>query len=76
MPDTTRTDFYLDGRGALDYRLIDAVVAGELERTKPMPADTQDTAATMESVAAKERSGIFISSVRPATPRAGARRCP
>jgi ATP-dependent Clp protease, protease subunit len=34
--DTKRTDFYLDARKALDYGLIDAVVAGEL----PVPQMT------------------------------------
>ena len=28
--DTKRTDFYLDAQNALEYGLIDAVVAGEL----------------------------------------------
>jgi hypothetical protein len=68
MPDTTRTDFYLDGRGALDYRLIDAVVAGELQQPKPMPAETRDAAATMESVAAKQRSDAPTRSDPPAAP--------
>ena len=38
--DTKRTDFYLDARSALEYGLIDDVVAGEL----PMPrtTDTRD----------------------------------
>ena len=33
--DTKRTDFYLDAQSALDYGLIDAVVAGELPAPKP-----------------------------------------
>src|SRR5438094_5240658 len=33
--DTKRTDFYLDAAKALDYGLIDAVVAGELPEPKP-----------------------------------------
>ena len=32
--DTKRTDFYLDAQNALDYGLIDSVVAGELSRAK------------------------------------------
>ena len=32
--DTKRTDFYLDAQKALDYGLIDAVVAGELPEPK------------------------------------------
>lgn len=35
--DTKRTDFYLDARSALDYGLIDQVVAGEL----PMPRTSE-----------------------------------
>jgi ATP-dependent Clp protease protease subunit len=34
--DTKRVDFYLDAHKALDYGLIDAVVAGELPQPKPM----------------------------------------
>ena len=33
--DTKRTDFYLDAQKALEYGLIDAVVAGELPEPKP-----------------------------------------
>jgi hypothetical protein len=35
--DTKRTDFYLDAQKALDYGLIDAVVAGEL----PLPQQAE-----------------------------------
>jgi hypothetical protein len=34
--DTKRNDFYLDAQKALDYGLIDAVVAGELPEPKPV----------------------------------------
>ena len=34
--DTKRTDFYLDAQRALQYGLIDAVVAGELAEPKPI----------------------------------------
>jgi ATP-dependent Clp protease protease subunit len=54
--DTKRTDFYLDAQGALEYGLIDAVVAGELEQPAPMQTDTGEPTATVESVAARERS--------------------
>jgi ATP-dependent Clp protease, protease subunit len=37
--DTKRTDFYLDAQKALQYGLIDAVVAGELPQPKPVPVD-------------------------------------
>jgi ATP-dependent Clp protease protease subunit len=44
--DTKRTDFYLDAQSALDYGLIDAIVAGELPEPKPAPADAKDVVAT------------------------------
>ena len=34
--DTKRTDFYLDAQSALDYGLIDGIVAGELPEPKPV----------------------------------------
>jgi ATP-dependent Clp protease, protease subunit len=55
--DTKRTDFYLDAQSALEYGLIDAVVAGELPAPKPMPAETRDATPNIESVAAKEGAG-------------------
>src|SRR5690349_18162215 len=61
--DTKRTDFYLDAPKALDYGLIDAVLAGEL----PLPKQEEtrqagdgaavgDAAPAREPEAAKERS--------------------
>ena len=41
--DTKRTDFYLDAQNALDYGLIDAVVAGELPEPKPVARTTPRT---------------------------------
>jgi ATP-dependent Clp protease, protease subunit len=38
IKDTKRTDFYLDAQKALEYGLIDAVVAGELPEPKPIAA--------------------------------------
>src|SRR5918992_1496084 len=38
IKDTKRTDFYLDAQKALDYGLIDAVVAGELPEPKAVDA--------------------------------------
>src|SRR5437868_9732060 len=35
IKDTKRNDFYLDAQKALDYGLIDAIVAGELPEPKP-----------------------------------------
>ena len=54
--DTKRTDFYLDAQSALDYGLIDQVVAGELPLPKPLAPEALDTTPTSESVAARERS--------------------
>jgi ATP-dependent Clp protease protease subunit len=54
--DTKRTDFYLDAQNALDYGLIDGVVAGELPKPMPQPAETQDAAPAIEKVAARERA--------------------
>jgi ATP-dependent Clp protease protease subunit len=54
--DTKRTDFYLDSQNALDYGLIDGVVAGELAMPLPLPAETQDTAPAIEKMAARERA--------------------
>src|SRR6476660_8208341 len=53
--DTKRTDFYLDAESALEYGLIDSVVAGELPRPRPVQTETADAGVTVESVAAKER---------------------
>src|SRR3954452_3611063 len=39
--DTKRTDFYLDAQSALEYGLIDAIVAGGLPETKPGAIDAR-----------------------------------
>jgi ATP-dependent Clp protease protease subunit len=61
--DTKRTDFYLDAKNALEYGLIDAVVAGELPEPKPVVVDAKEAASspleapsTHEAEAARERS--------------------
>ena len=62
--DTKRTDFYLDAHNALDYGLIDSVVAGELPEPKPLAADIKEPpppmiegpAPVVEAEAAHERS--------------------
>jgi ATP-dependent Clp protease, protease subunit len=36
--DTKRTDFYLDAQSAVDYGLVDGIVAGELPEPKPAAA--------------------------------------
>jgi ATP-dependent Clp protease protease subunit len=45
IKDTKRTDFYLDAQNALDYGLIDAVVAGELPAPKPSLVELRDVSA-------------------------------
>src|SRR3954471_8648452 len=42
--DTKRTDFYLDSQKALEYGLIDAVVAGELPEPKSVSGEPRDMA--------------------------------
>ena len=72
--DTKRTDFYLDAQNALEYGLIDAVVAGELPAPKPVPGDAKDATpapldapAPREAEAARERSnGDRAAAVPPA----------
>jgi ATP-dependent Clp protease protease subunit len=43
--DTKRTDFYLDAQSALEYGLVDGIVAGELPEPKPAVAEVHDSAA-------------------------------
>src|SRR2546423_4065526 len=45
IKDTKRTDFYLDAANALEYGLIDAVVAGELPEPKPLLVDAREAVA-------------------------------
>jgi len=52
IKDTKRTDFYLDANNALEYGLIDAVVAGELPEPKPQPVDTRETPHLVETSSA------------------------
>jgi ATP-dependent Clp protease protease subunit len=63
IKDTKRTDFYLDAPAALEYGLIDAVVAGELSAPKPQTVETNDAPpavqpqpAPRQEEAARERS--------------------
>src|SRR3954468_23486317 len=62
IKDTKRNDFYLDAQKALDYGLIDAVVAGELPEPKPAAVEMREPPAPIdiatrlpESEAARER---------------------
>src|SRR6266853_739553 len=45
IKDTKRNDFYLDAQSALEYGLIDKVVAGELPAPKPVAVEAHDAAA-------------------------------
>ena len=51
IKDTKRTDFYLDAESALEYGLIDRVVAGELPAPKPQLVETRDAPATPDTAA-------------------------
>jgi len=42
IKDTKRTDFYLDAQSALEYGLIDQIVAGELPQPKTGPMEIKD----------------------------------
>jgi ATP-dependent Clp protease protease subunit len=55
--DTKRTDFYLDAQSAVEYGLIDAVVAGELPKPKPLQMEPRDEPTAVENVAARETPG-------------------
>ena len=62
IKDTKRTDFYLDAQKALDYGLIDAVVAGELPEPKvvelkePEPASPAGSTLVETDIAAAARA--------------------
>ena len=62
IKDTKRTDFYLDAQKALDYGLIDAVVAGELPEPKvvelkePEPAPSASSTLVEADIAAAARA--------------------
>ena len=62
IKDTKRTDFYLDAQKALDYGLIDAVVAGELpepkivEMKEPEPAIQPGSQIVEPDIAAAARA--------------------
>ncbi len=51
--DTKRTDFYLDAERALQYGLIDAIVAGELPQPKPATNETPEPPRLVEVPAAE-----------------------
>src|SRR5439155_14250129 len=47
--DTKRNDFYLDAQKAMEYGLIDAVVAGELPEPKPAAVETREAPTPIDS---------------------------
>jgi ATP-dependent Clp protease, protease subunit len=49
IKDTKRTDFYLDAQSALNYGLIDQIVAGELPESKPGPVETREAAVPVQA---------------------------
>jgi ATP-dependent Clp protease, protease subunit len=49
IKDTKRTDFYLDAQSALEYGLIDQIVAGELTESKSVPLEAREAPATVEA---------------------------
>src|SRR5436309_4600075 len=50
--DTKRTDFYLDAQSALEYGLIDQVVAGELPAPQTAAETTEAASRTAEAPSA------------------------
>jgi len=54
IKDTKRTDFYLDAQNALDYGLIDQIVAGELPEPKAGPMEVKDVVAEPASGPSRE----------------------
>jgi ATP-dependent Clp protease, protease subunit len=69
IKDTKRTDLYLDAQKALDYGLIDSIVAGELPEPRPVPVETKDVAPPSQpeavplAEAAREAAGAPQSTV-------------
>jgi ATP-dependent Clp protease, protease subunit len=66
--DTKRTDFYLDAQKALDYGLIDAVVAGELPEPKSGEVKEVVVEATPSNVAPMEQEVAIPAAARETRP--------
>lgn len=62
IKDTKRTDLYLDARKALDYGLIDSVVAGELAEPRPM----EPREAVLERIGDAQATAPRLAAVEPA----------
>jgi ATP-dependent Clp protease, protease subunit len=73
IKDTKRTDFYLDAKKAMDYGLIDAVVAGELP--EPKPAESREDGKDVERPASiQAETPLRPEDVQPAAAREAANR--
>jgi ATP-dependent Clp protease, protease subunit len=66
--DTKRTDFYLDAQKALDYGLVDAIVAGELPEPKPAPADVVESPRLVPPSTAQREAEAAREQPAPAAP--------
>ena len=60
--DTKRTDFYLDAQSAMDYGLVDGIVAGEL----PKPVATVDVEIDAHDAIGEAASAASLNLVEPA----------
>ena len=65
IKDTKRTDFYLDAQKALDYGLIDGIVAGELSLSSTA-GDTKDVEAAAAPPQADDPAAASLDLVEPA----------
>jgi ATP-dependent Clp protease, protease subunit len=63
--DTKRNDFYLDAQKALDYGLIDAIVAGELPEPKPVPVEMREAPLAIDLAARKTETEAEAARERP-----------
>jgi ATP-dependent Clp protease, protease subunit len=75
IKDTKRTDFYLDAQAALEYGLIDAVVAGELPEPKPQPVETNDAPPAVQPLEARREEAARerpVTQTRESEPAGGA----
>jgi ATP-dependent Clp protease, protease subunit len=69
IKDTKRNDFYLDARKALEYGLIDAIVAGEL--AEPTPMESREP--LLERVNDRQPESPQLTAVEPAARQSDAR---
>jgi ATP-dependent Clp protease protease subunit len=72
IKDTKRNDLYLDAQKALDYGLIDAIVAGELPEPKFAPVETREPAAVIEIASRQPEAETEAARERPPERAGGA----